>query len=86
MNPKTETAGAVYRCNCGSDHFIRRTVARGMWTEFVKSTPAGMQVEDTDLDRMRYGKRPRTMTCGKCGRKVRNPDSSPNTHGAKIEL
>lgn len=57
-------------CACGSTLFIRSLRVSGWWKEVI--TGDG-EVDETDLDSLKYGPQPKTVKCAECGKVNPNP-------------
>lgn len=63
-----------FRCSCGCELFVIELPTRGVSSQFGKVGESGFVVTDTDLDRLKYGKEPRTMKCTECRKRYPNPN------------
>lgn len=57
-------------CKCGSKLFWESVYCWGIWERLVSSTG---EVEDTNLDRLKYRPSPKTVICAQCHRRNPNP-------------
>jgi len=84
LNPEVKEhapSGRVHplvQCSCGSRTFERVTPVHGVWREYVVFNEDGtedFENSESTTDDLRHGKPPKTMKCGECGKKHRNPDT-----------
>lgn len=57
-------------CSCGSRMFWESTRCNGWWECLIDSTGS---VEETNLDKVKYGPNPKTVKCAECGKRNPNP-------------
>ena len=60
-------------CSCGSQLFEKSLRCSGWWKQLIDGSG---EVEDTNLDAVRYGTEPKTVKCVECGRSNPNPSLS----------
>lgn len=65
-----KAAKAGIQCTCGSEEFIESVQIGGWWKDIT--TCEGETLE-SDLDGLKYGRTPRTVTCHHCGKRNPNP-------------
>lgn len=64
--------GIKFQCKCGSTMFYEKHPVRGTWKTLYDGA-CGIETVDTNLDGIKYGNFPKTVSCAECGKKHPNP-------------
>lgn len=57
-------------CKCGSRLFYESVRCNGWWVALISESG---DVEDTNLDNLKYGPTPKTVVCAECRKRNPNP-------------
>ena len=58
------------KCKCGSNYFLETVSCKGKWITLIDEHG---NVEDTNLNGLKYGLTPKTVVCADCGKRNKNP-------------
>lgn len=76
----TDTNETFVTCACGSTLFERNLKVSGWWKELILGDG---EIDDTNLESVRYGPQPKTVKCAECGKVNPNPSYPRKTTETK---